>query len=262
MTYIPCPGEASLPPLTQTDRLIYERQIQLPELGEPGQRILKRSSVMISRVGGLGGSVAVMLARAGIGRLILAHDGEVEHENVNRMLLTERDDIGKPRIEVFARTLKRINPDVELVTEGESVSEANARRLIEPADVVVDGAPLFEERYAMNAEAVRQGKPLVMAAMYALEGYVSTFVPGRTPCLSCLYPEPPDYWNLRVFPVIAPISVLVASVAAMEVVKLLTGSCGEPLAGKLLHCDLSSNTFRTLEVERRADCTVCGHLHG
>ena len=247
---------AELPALSEDERKIYERQIQLPELGEEGQRRLKAASVLVSRVGGLGGTVAMLLARAGIGRLVLAHDGVIEHENLNRMHLAFRDDLGRTRVDAFRDTLGRINPDLEVITEPHNVNAGNVRRLMDQADLVVDGAPLFEERFVMNAEAVRQGKPLVMAAMFALEGYVSTFRPGVTPCLHCLYPQPPDYWNVKVFPVIAPSSVLVATLAAMEAIKLIA-DFGDRLEGQMLYFDLGSYVFRKLTVERRADCEVC-----
>lgn len=248
-----------LPELTEFERQVYERQIQLPDFGEDGQRVLKASSVMISRVGGLGGTVAMLLARAGIGRLVLAHDGVVEHENLNRMHLAMREDLGTPRIEAFLASLNRINPDVDVITDGDNVTADNVGRLTRQADMIVDGAPLFEERYLMNQEAVKQRKPLVMAAMFGMEGYVTTIFPGDTPCLRCIYPEAPDYWNLRVFPVMAPSSVWVATMAAMETIKVLTGY-GETLANQLLYCDLASNTFRRLRIERRPGCPVCGDL--
>ena len=248
---------ADWPEITDFERRIYERQIQDPTFGEQGQRILKGSTVMISRVGGLGGTVAMLLARAGVGRFVLAHDGEVEHENLNRMHLALRKHLGQPRIEAFRETLAMINPDLKVESIPDNVTGDNVVELVSRADVVVDAAPLFEERYHMNREAVRQGKPLVMAGMFGLEGYVTTIKPGETPCLSCIFPDPPEGWHLRVFPVITPSPVMIATVAAMEVIKLLTGS-GDLLTGKLFYCDLSSNTYRTMAVTRRDDCEVCG----
>jgi molybdopterin/thiamine biosynthesis adenylyltransferase len=245
--------------LSEFERKLYERQIQLPGFGTAAQRQLKCASAMISRVGGLGGTVAMLLARAGIGKLVLAHDGVVEHENLNRMQLAFREHIGESRIGTFRNTLLRINPDIEIVAESDNVNSANVRTLVAQSDVIVDGAPLFTERYTMNEEAVRRKKPLIMAGMFGLESYVTTIIPGRTPCLSCLYPEPPEYWTLRAFPVIAPTSSLVASIAAMEAVKLITGY-GEPLLNQMLYSDLSSNTFRRFSIERRADCSVCGSI--
>ncbi len=245
--------------LTELERDIYARQIRLPGMGLEGQGRLKQASVLVSRVGGLGGTSAMMLARAGVGRLILAHDGVVEPENLNRMHLGFRKDLGRPRVEVFEETLRMINPDLEVIAVADNVSDANARELFALADVVIDGAPLFEERQAMNREAVRTGKPLVMAAMFDLEGYLTVIEPGRTPCLTCLYPQTPPQWTINAFGVIACSSAVVATLAAMEAIKLITG-CGEVLRNRLLFYDLTDNTFRRLKVSRRPDCPVCGHL--
>lgn len=246
-----------LPQLSEFELKLFARQLQLPDFGLESQQKLKAATVMISRVGGLGGTVAMLLARAGIGGLVLAHNGVIEHENLNRMHLAFREHLGKPRIEVFRETLLKINPELKLVCEPDNVTEENASRLVAQADIVVDGSPSFEERYLMNREAVRQNKPLVMAAMSGLEGYATTILPGTTPCLSCIYPEPPEYWTVLGFPVIATSSVLVATIAAMEAIKLITGY-GETLAGQLLYCDLSSNIFQRMQIEPRPDCAVCG----
>ena len=245
--------------LTELEHQIYARQIRLPGFGLEGQRKLKGASVLISRAGGLGGTTAMMLARAGVGRITLAHDGVVEPENLNRMHLGFRKDLGRPKVDAFRETLGMINPDLEVVAVAENVSDANAAALFEGVDVVVDGAPVFEERQAMNREAVRRGTPLVMAAMFALEGYLTVIDPGQTPCLSCLYPETPPQWTIDIFPVIACSSAVVATLAAMEAIKLLTG-CGEVLRNRMLYYDLTDNTFRRLRVSRRPGCPVCGHL--
>jgi len=247
----------ALPELDEFDYQRYERQLPIPGFGEAGQRQLKGASVLISRVGGLGGTVASLLARAGVGQLVLAHDGVVEAENLHRMPLAFYADLDQPRIEVFCQTLKRINPQLKLIATPENMHSDNAAGLVAQADVIVDGAPLFAERYVMNRESVHQRKPLVMAAQYGLEGYVTTFLPGVTACLACVYPAPPEHWNLRCFPVIAPSSTLVATLAAMEVIKLLTG-CGATLAHQLLYCDLTNTIFQRLQISRRPDCAVCG----
>jgi molybdopterin-synthase adenylyltransferase len=252
------PFAAALPDLTAFDYALYERQLQLPGFGVEGQRRLKGAAAMVSRVGGLGGTVAMLLARAGIGRLVLAHGGVVEAENLNRMLLAFREQLGQTRMAAFCETLRRINPEMELITTAANVNAANVAALVAQADVVVDGAPLFEERYLMNEQAVRQGKPMVSAAMFGLESYVTTIIPGATVCLACIYPTPPHDWHLKAFPVIAPSSVFIATIATMEAIKVLTGA-GEVLANRLLYCDLTTNSFRQLRVARRSNCPVCGY---
>ena len=206
-------------PVTAEERSIYEWQSWVPGFGEAGQEKLKSASVMISRVGGVGSVVAYELAAAGIGKLVLAHAGNVKPSDLNRQLLMTHDWIGKPRIDSIRRRLLDLNPRLEIVAVGENVSESNASRLVEQSDVVVDCAPLFTERFAMNAACVSQGKPLVECAMYELEAQITTVIPGQTPCLRCLHPEAPESWT-RQFPVFGAVSGTVACLAAMEVINL------------------------------------------
>jgi len=246
----------TLPVLTSDDRGRYEWQLWVHGFGEEGQRRLKATTVFISRIGGVGGTVAMQLAAAGVGRLILAHAGDLRLDDLNRQLLMATDGIGKPRIESAVRRLRDLNPHVAVETIAENVDQDNVERLVGRADVIVSAAPRFEERLQMNREAVRRGVPMVDCAMYELEGRLTTILPGRTPCLSCLSPEPPANWN-REFPVFGAVASTVGSLAAMEVIKLASG-LGEPLTGRLLNFDLRDMTFTTIAIARRTDCVVCG----
>ncbi len=245
----------SLPKLTAAERATYEWQMWLPAFGENGQRKLKAASVLISRVGGLGGIVAYQLAAAGVGKLVLAHAGNLKPSDLNRQLLQKHARIGLPRIETIAERLKELNPRVEIVAVGENVTISNVRSLVAQADVVVDAAPLFEERFALNAEAFAQGKPMVECAMYALEAQLTTLIPGRTGCLRCLVPEKPPHWK-REFPVLGAVSGTIGCLGAVEVVKLITG-LAEPLAGVRLVMDLGAMEFRRLKFSARAGCPEC-----
>jgi molybdopterin-synthase adenylyltransferase len=201
-------------PLSEEERATYEWQIWVPDFGEAGQETLKGASVLVSRCGGLGSVVAYELAAAGVGRLVLAHAGNVKPSDLNRQLLMTHDWLGKPRVQSAQQRLKDLNPRLEIVAVAENVNDDNAARLVEQVDLVVDCAPLFPERFAMNREAIRQNKPLVDCAMYELEGQITSIVPGQTPCLACLYPENPPVWK-REFPVFGAVSGVVACLGAM-----------------------------------------------
>lgn len=250
----------NLPELTPEERARYEWQMWLPGFGEAAQRKLKRASVLISRAGGIGGLVAWQLAAAGIGRLVLATGGIVNAPDLNRQLLQTADWIGRPRIDGILHRLRELNPRVELVGIAENVSEANADGLVAQADIVVDAAPLFEERFALNRAAVAQRKPMVECAMYAMEAQLTVFRPGETGCLECLHPEEHPEWK-RQFPVLGAVCGTVACMGAVEVVKLLTG-LGAPLFGTLLAMDLGTMHFRRHRIGRRKGCPVCGALFG
>ena len=247
---------ADLLELTDEERAIYEWQMWVPGIGEEGQRKLKGTSVLISRVGGLGGVVALELAAAGVGRLVLAHAGDLKPSDLNRQLLQTRNHIGQPRIESIVRRLKELNPSCDVVGIPENISNENADQIVAQADIVVDAAPLFEERLAMNAAAFRAGKPMVECAMHTLTAQITTFIPGRSGCLSCYVPEPPPSWK-RQFPVFGAVSGTVACLGAMEVIKWATG-IGTLLTGQMLTMELDHMRFNRLALPRRLDCPVCG----
>lgn len=243
-------------PLTDEERAVYEWQIWVPEFGEEGQERLKGASVLVSRCGGLGSVVAYELAAAGVGRLVLAHAGNVKPSDLNRQLLMTHAGLGKPRIESAERRLRELNPRLQVTAVSENINADNVARLVEQVDLIVDCAPLFEERFLMNREAVRQNKPLVECAMYDLEAQLTTILPGRTPCLACLYPDHPPAWK-REFPVFGAVSGAIGCMGAMEAIKVL-GGFGETLAGELLMCDLREMTFRKRRLQRNPQCKICG----
>lgn len=249
-------NRARLAPLSNLERRVYEWQMWIDGLGEESQRRLKAASVLISRCGGLGGTVALQLAAAGVGKLILAHGGKVQPSDLNRQTLMTHDWVGRLRVHCAARRLRALNPRLEVVAVAENISARNAQRLVRQADVVADCAPLFRERYALNRQSVEQSKPMVECAVCALQAHITTFVPGRSPCLVCLCPRKPPTWRRR-FPVLGAVPAMVGALAAMEIIKLVTG-LGEPLLGRLLTCDLRRMTFRTLSVRRDPACAVCG----
>ena len=245
-----------LPELTDAEKARYEWQMWVDGFGETGQRRLKSSTVLVSRVGGVGGCAAYQLAAAGVGRLILAHGGDLKASDLNRQLLMTTDWLGKPRIESAARRLRELNPYVEIVAVPENISETNVAGLVAQADLVVDAAPLFRERFLLNQECVRQRKPMVECAMYEFEAHLTTFMPGKTGCLSCLYPGNPEWWR-REFPVFGAVAGTVGSMGAVEAIKVLSG-VGEPLAGRMLNMDLREMNFQTVNLRRDPQCRVCG----
>ncbi len=242
--------------LSDEERRIYAWQMDLPDFGEAAQLRLKGASVLISRCGGLGGPAALELAAAGVGRLVIAHAGTVQEADLNRQILQRHNRIGLPRRDALIATLRGLNPRCTVDVVEENASEANADRLIAMADVVIDAAPLFVERFALNDACVRAGKPMVEAAMYQWEAQVTTIRPGAGPCLRCWCPEAPDWWQRR-FPVLGAVSGTAGCIAAAEAVKLITG-LGQPLIGRMLRLDLGAGTVRCLKIARDPACAVCG----
>jgi molybdopterin/thiamine biosynthesis adenylyltransferase len=237
----------------ELDRYSWQRSVA--GLGGAGQRRLKAAAVLVSRVGGVGGAAATYLAAAGVGRLVLAHAGNLRRNDLNRQTLMSTPGIGRPRVEQAAERLRALNPHVVVETVPENVTADNAVRLVARCDLVVSAAPLFAERLLLNAAAVPQGTPLVAAAMYDAEARLLSVLP-EGPCLACLYPVPPPHWR-REFPVLGAVAGTVGALAALEAIKILAGY-GTPLAGRLWTFDTAAMTCRTLTIPARRECLVCG----
>jgi molybdopterin/thiamine biosynthesis adenylyltransferase len=241
--------------LTPKELERYQRQIMLPGLGEEGQQLLKSSTALVSGVGGLGGTVALYLAVAGIGKLILVRGGDLRLDDMNRQILMTDDWVGKPRVFKAKETLWRINPDVEIEAVDEYVTPENVDALVQQSDIALSCAHNFDERDLLNAACVLWNKPMVESAMNGMEAYLTTIVPGLTPCLTCLFPEKPD-WDRRGFGVLGAVSGTLACLTALEAIKLIT-DVGQPLLGQLLTMDLGSADFAKRRPYHDPKCPVC-----
>lgn len=233
----------------------YRRQKLNPWLGEEGQRRLHEASVLITRVGGLGGPLAQSLALAGVGRIVFHHEGVLQPEDCHRMLLMDPTRIGEPRAALAARSLRRLRPDLVVEANDSRIDENSARRAIEDCDLAVGAAPTFEERLILNDAARRAGRPYVDAAMYADEGSVMVVHPREGACLRCLVPEPPP-WRSD-FPVIAAVSATIGNLAAWLALRILCGAADVPW-GQYLHFDLPAMSVKKVEVPQRPACNGCG----
>jgi molybdopterin/thiamine biosynthesis adenylyltransferase len=246
-------------PLTPTEIERYRRQMMLPGFGEEGQRKLKHTTALVTGVGGLGGTAALYLAVAGVGKLILVRGGDLLRDDLNRQILMTDDWVGQPRVFKAKETLLKLNPDIEIEAVCEYVTPDNIDTLVQQADIALDCAFDFKERDLLNAACVRWNTPMIEAAMNSMEAYLTTVVPGKTPCLSCLFPEKPE-WDRWGFGVLGAVSGTLACLAALEAIKLITG-LGKPLFGQLLTMDLAQAEFAKRHSYHDPDCPVCGQRH-
>lgn len=233
----------------------YRRQLGLEGFGPEGQAKLGRATVLVAGVGGLGGTVALYLAAAGVGHLILTHAGPLELPDLNRQILMSPGALGRSRVVCARESLLRFNPEVAVEVLDDRLTPATAGSLVARADVAVSCRYNFEERVLLNDACIELARPLVEAAMYGMEAYLTTILPGRTPCLRCLFPEFPA-WDPLGFPVLGAVSGTLGCLAAAEALKLLVGT-GTLLAGRLLYLDLATMEFRKLRVDRCPRCPVC-----
>jgi molybdopterin-synthase adenylyltransferase len=236
----------------------HHRQRILAEVGEAGQQRLERGSVAIVGLGGLGSPVALYLAAAGVGRLGLIDDQRVEASNLNRQILFEECDVGRPKVEAAAGRLRLIDASLQLDARQENVRASNVAGLFAEYDMVVDGTDAFETKFLLNDAAVLLRKPLIHAAALQWGGQVTTVLPDG-PCLRCLFKEPPEPGDVPTCEeagVIGAATGVVGSVQAEETLKLLLG-VGTPLSGRIFQYDGLRGESRITDFSRDPDCPVC-----
>lgn len=253
-----------MPEAIETNLLRYHRQMQFAPLGVGAQRALGAARVAVVGVGGLGSWAAELLARAGVGHLRLIDDDTVDVENLHRQsLYDQRDaDRGRPKVDAAADCLGRINPDVELEPVRRRLDAAGAEELLASVDLILDGTDNFPTRFVLNDYAVRERIPWVFAGVVAAEGQVMPVVPGRTACLRCVFDTPPPRCadpTCRTVGVLGPAVATVASLQAVEAVKILAGQLDQ-VSQCLLKVDLWNNTTQrigTARCDARDDCPCC-----
>lgn len=236
----------------------YRRQMSFGPLGAEGQRRLAASTVLIVGVGGLGCTLADLLARAGVGRLRLADDDRVSLDNLHRQVLyTEQDAAaGLAKVRAAAARLAAVNSQVAIEPLAQRLSSATAAALADGAHLLLDGSDNFATRFLLNDLAVREGKPCVLAGVRGAEGLVMPVLPGRTACLRCLLDQPPA--DEPSPPVLGPAVAAIAALQALEAIKILAGRLEDVQRG------LAKYDFWTGRVQRLAlpgpvpGCACCG----
>lgn len=226
-------------------------------LSEQGQTQLKDATVLVSRVGGMGGPAAMMMAMGGVGRILIAHGGELITPDLNRQVLGVEAGLGEPRFENFAQTMRDRNRWVEVEPLDREPDDQEADELARRCSLIMSCPPTFEERLRLNRAAARAGVPFIDAAQWGMSGTLMVMQAGRTACLECVYPSPPEFETL--FPVVGAISAAIGSLAALEAIKILSGA-GKPLWGKMLTYDGANGRTAIVNLNRRPDCPCCAAL--
>jgi molybdopterin-synthase adenylyltransferase len=239
----------------------YSRQILFAPIGQEGQEKLRQASVAVIGCGALGTAQASLLTRAGIGRLRLIDRDYVEESNLQRQSLFEESDAAQrlPKAVAAEAKLKRINSDVDVEGIVADVTSSNIEDLVAGFALLLDGSDNFETRYLVNDFAVKHGLPWIYGAVLAAYGVTLTVLPGKTACLSCLFPQPPQglHETCDTLGVIGSAVAWVSAIQAAEALKLLVGH-EEKLHGTLLACDVWNNHVQRIQALRRSDCPACG----
>jgi adenylyltransferase/sulfurtransferase len=240
----------------------YFRQIQLPEIGEQGQHILKESNVLVMGAGGLGSPALLYLAAAGIGTIGFADYDQVEPTNLNRQILYSTADLGKQKVEQTERVLRQLNPELNLIPIDQKIDSNAIDDLIRSYDVIIDAVDQITTRKMINDHAYRAGIPVVEGAVHGFEGILTTIAPPMSACYRCSFlngtdtmPETPN----DPVGVLGAVTGIIGSMQALEAIKLILNQ-GSPLINRLLVLDGLAMRFREIELIKQDVCPVCGNI--
>jgi len=240
--------------LSEPEVIRYNRQMMVAGWGEEGQEKLKESTVFIAGMGGLGCPVSIYLAVAGVGHMRICDADRIELSNLNRQIHYSEEEVGRFKAESAEVRLRGTNPEIDIVSSTDLIDAENIGEIAGEADLVIDCLDNFETRYLLNGYCIEKGIPLVHGAVWGLSGQVTFLRPPATPCLQCIFPEPPPK---SVFPVVGATPGLTGCLQAMEGLKYLTG-VGRNVENRLLMFDGEEMDWRSFKVRRRPDCSVCG----
>lgn len=238
--------------------LRYSRQIMLPQIDIAGQEKLLAARVLIIGMGGLGSPVAMYLAAAGIGHLVLVDDDVVELSNLQRQIMHTTADIGLTKVESAKQTLLNLNPEINITGYATRLTGETLSSEIVLADIVIDGTDNFSTRFEINKACVENKTPLISGAAIRMEGQISVFNKSATsPCYRCLYKDEGELdTSCSTNGVLSPVVGIIGSIQATEAIKVLLG-IGECLDGKLLMLDALHMEFRTLKLRKDPACPIC-----
>jgi molybdopterin-synthase adenylyltransferase len=248
----------------------YSRQILFAPIGSEGQERIRRSKVAVVGCGAIGSATCTLLARAGVGTLVIIDRDYVEASNLQRQILFEEEDAYQslPKAQAAARKLAKINSEVEVQAHAKDLTPASVA-LLAGSDLILDCTDNFETRYLINDFAVANAKPWIYAAAVGSYAVTMNVLPGETACLACIFPDSPrgTFATCETAGILNSTANLVASLQVTEALKLLVGA-RQQLRRSLLSLDLWSNERSEIAADRpHQECRVCGervfeHMEG
>ncbi|MEO8146331.1 MAG: molybdopterin-synthase adenylyltransferase MoeB [Bacteroidia bacterium] len=237
----------------------YSRHLLLNEIGGQGQLKLKEGKVLVIGAGGLGCPVLQYLVAAGVGTIGIIDFDIIEESNLQRQVLYNEEDIGKPKANVAAEKLHKQNSLINIISYNEKLSVENVEALFNQFEIIVDCTDNFSTRYLINDACVLFGKPMIYGSIHKFQGQVSVFnfktANKKGPTYRCVFPVPPDNGTVPSCSEIGVLGVLpgiIGMMQATEVIKMITG-IGEVLSGKLLFFDALIMQSSIIEIERNPD---------
>jgi molybdopterin/thiamine biosynthesis adenylyltransferase/rhodanese-related sulfurtransferase len=247
--------------MTQDQIKRYSRQILLHEIGEEGQLRLMRARVLLAGAGGLGCPAGLYLASAGVGTIGIVDSDKVDLSNIHRQVLHTTADIGRLKTDSAKDAIRRINPEVNVITYQERLTPDNALKIVNDFDIIIDGSDNFETKFLLNDTSFFAGKPYIFGGAVRFDGQASVFYPkGGGPCLRCMIPEIPPADSALTCGEVGVLGVVpgqIGLVQAAEALKLILKK-GKSLMGRFYVYDCLEGDFKTFIIDRNPSCPLCG----
>ena len=239
--------------------LRYSRQMMLPQMDFEGQQRLLTSHALVIGLGGLGSPVALYLAAAGVGKLTLVDDDEVELSNLQRQIIHREKSVGEAKVASAADSIAALNKDIIVNTITQCLDQTALEQQVALVDVVVDCSDNFETRFLLNAVTQKMNKPLVSGAAIRMEGQITVYDPRQenSGCYRCLYQDEGELQQTcSEVGVLSPLLGVIGSIQAVETIKLLS-DIGQSLAGRLLILDAFTMQWREIKLKPNPNCPIC-----
>jgi adenylyltransferase/sulfurtransferase len=253
------PAVAGGAELSSEDLERYSRQIMLEDIGYQGQLKLQNAKVCVVGVGGLGNPIATRLVAMGVGTIRIVDRDIIELSNLHRQTMFDDSDVGEIKVEVAAKKLQKLNPNVTVEALPISVNDYTALEVIDGCDVVIDALDSVNARYSLNKACVQKKIPFVTGAAVGISGQAFTILPKQSACYYCMFPalDEDSMPTCSIEGVHPSILSIIGGIEVAEAVKIILGK-DPSLAKRILHVDLENLDFvytRTFKVD---ECPVCG----
>lgn len=238
----------------------YSRQILFPEIGEEGQKRLGSSNVVIIGCGALGTITATSLVRAGVGKIKIIDRDFIEYHNLQRQVIFDEEDIKAqlPKAIAAERHLKKVNSSIEIEGIVADVNYTNIERLVDGADLILDGLDNLETRYLINDVSLKRKVPWIYGGAVAALGMTMNIIPGEPPCFRCFQSSPTGQGlalTCDTAGVISPAPFIIGSLQIAEAMKILVGA--KDISHDLIFVDVWRGEFNRYKISPRADCPAC-----
>lgn len=245
---------------TNEQKARYARQFVLYSWGQEGQERLARAKVLVAGCGGLGSGALYYMVAAGVGNITVADHDTVELSNLNRQILHSTGDLGRHKTESAAEKLRALNPDCNIEELRSRIQRDEAGELFRKFDIVLDCTDGFDNKYLLNDASISAGTPLAHAGVLGWGGQVFLVLPGKGPCLRCVFPSPPDPAGApdsSEVGILGAVAGMAGIIQAAEAMKFLIGK-GEGLVGRMIAFDAFSMQFNRMNISRSETCPACG----